>query len=84
MIAIVSNRVLPGSKCGLGLFIRGARRYPCILKILFSVSSIRILVASQHNSVVYRDGRIALSKNAEISTTNTRTATFYRPVNFRA
>ena len=57
MIAIVSNRVLLKSKCGLGLFSRGARRYPGILKILFSVSSIRILFASQHNSVVYRGPR---------------------------
>ena len=31
---MVSNRVLLKSKCGLGLFSRGARRYPGILKIL--------------------------------------------------
>ena len=67
MIAIVSNRVLLKSKCGLSVFSRGARRYPSILKILLSVSSIRILFASQHNSVVYRGGDHPLSLDSRIS-----------------
>ena len=34
MIAMVSNPVLPGSKCEPDVFSRGAGRYPGILKIL--------------------------------------------------